>query len=174
MRWSSSSSLIGAAAAGEPPPKLGRVEVERFGPERREGRPFGELVGAHQVERPETPGIIQREPPPLIGVDDEMVVLANLRRIDAPMAGHPEVEHQRVAAVGVDQSIFGASSEARDPRPGQPLAEIDRQCSPKVGSPRLDPLDAPALRAHVQPAHGGFDFGEFRHRGDMAEARQAR
>ena len=47
--------------------------------------------------------------------------------IDPPAPRHAEVEDQRVAAVGVDQPIFGAPAEPGDPRPGQPLAKVDRE-----------------------------------------------
>ena len=65
-------------------------------------------------------------------------MLAELARVDPPVARHAEVEDHRVAAVGVDQPIFGAAAEAGHPRAGQPLAEVDREGPAQVGAARLD------------------------------------
>ena len=112
--------------------ELAGVEIERLGPKRLERRPVVELVCRHQVERAEAARIVERHPPPLVGLDDEMVVLADLGRIDAPVARHAEMEDQRVAAIGIDQPVFGPAPKAGDPRAGQPLAEIRRE-APAAG-----------------------------------------
>src|SRR5256885_6373807 len=90
------------APAGEPFPELARIEVERFGSQRLEGRPLVEGVGADEVERPEAPGVVESEAPPLLRLDQEMVVLSDLGPVDAPVSGHAEMENQGVAAVGGD------------------------------------------------------------------------
>src|SRR3954471_22748019 len=69
----------------QPALQLVRVEVQRLGTERLEGRPFRKLRGQYQVERAEAPCVIEREGPPLLGLDQEMVMLADLARVDAPM-----------------------------------------------------------------------------------------
>ena len=164
MRWSSSSSLIAAVRPARRRFSSARVEVERLGPERLERRPLFELVRAHQVERTEPPRIVEREPPPLLGLDDEMVVLADLARVDPPVAGHSEMEDQRVAAVGVDQSIFGASSEGRSPERRSGAGRDRPAALAEVRPPRFDPLDPPAFEHSGKPANGGFDFGKLGHR----------
>ena len=102
----------------------------------------------------------------------QMVVLADLRRIDPPAARHAEMEDHRVAAIGVDQPIFGAPAEAGDPRAGQPLAQIGRERPAQVGAARLDARDAGGPSStRLKPADGGFDFGQLRHGSrDMASA----
>jgi hypothetical protein len=103
-----------------------------------------------------------------------MIVLADLARIDAPMARHPEVEHEGVAAVGFDEPVLGASAKAGHACAGQPLAEIDRKRAAQVRPANLDAADAAALQHTSEAADGGFDFGQLRHGGDMAEPPQAR
>ena len=90
------------------------------------------------------------------------------------LPGHAEVEHQRVAAIGVDQPVFRAAAKPDDPRAGQPLAEVQREGPPEVGPARLDARDAPAVEHAREAANGGLDFGKLGHRRDMAEARQPR
>ena len=92
-----------------------------------------------------------------------MIVLAELGRIDPPAARHAEVEDHRVAAVGVDQPIFGAAAEPGHPRAGQPLAEVGRERPAQVGAARLDARDAAGPEHVLQPADGGFDFGKLGH-----------
>ena len=88
-----------------------------------------------------------------------MVVLADLSRVDAPVPRHAEVEHERIAAVGVDQPIFGAPMKPDDPRAGQPLAEIDGERAAQIRAARLDPFDAAAVKHMGKAADGRFDFG---------------
>ena len=47
--------------------------------------------------------------------------------IDPPASRHAEMEDHRVAAVGLDQPIFGAPAEPGDARAGQPLAQVRRE-----------------------------------------------
>ncbi len=92
-----------------------------------------------------------------------MVVLEGFGGVDAPVPRHAEVEDQGVAAIGVDQAIFGAAPEARHPGTRQPLAKIERKRMAQIGPPRLDVADAMAEQDSLQPANGGLDFGKLGH-----------
>lgn len=94
--------LDGCSSTGEPPLKLLRRDLERLGPKRFEGGPFGKLIGSDEVERAEPPGIVKSEPPPIVRFDKEVVMLLNCCLIDSPPARHTEVEYERIAAIGVD------------------------------------------------------------------------
>ena len=74
------------------------------------------------------------------------------------------MEDQRVAAVGVDQPVFGAAAKPGHARAGQPLAEVHRERAPQVRPPRLDARDPPALEDARKAADGGLDFGKLGHR----------
>jgi hypothetical protein len=76
---------------------------------------------------------------------------------------------QAVAAVGVDQPELAASAEARDRRPGQPLAKTGGKGVPQIATPKLDSLDPLAEEYLGKPSNGGFDFGKFGHQRDMAK-----
>ena len=97
-----------------------------------------------------------------------MVVRPKLGRVDPPLSRHAEVEHHRVAAVGVDQPVFPAPAEAGHPGAGQPLAEVVGKAAPQIGPAKLDALDAAAEQHLLQPADGGFDFGKLGHPRHMA------
>ena len=66
-------------SAGQPFPQFARIDVERFWPERLEGRPLAKLARPHEVERAEPARIVEGKPSPLVGLDDEMVVLGRSR-----------------------------------------------------------------------------------------------
>ena len=102
-----------------------------------------------------------------------MVVLPDLARIDPPVARHAEVEDQGVAAIGVDQPVFGAAPKSAHPRAGQSLAEIEWQGAPQVEPPRLDVGDALAVKNAREAADGRLDFGKLGHARDMAEPRSS-
>src|SRR3546814_15541029 len=55
------------------------------------------------LSRAETARIVKGEPPSLLGLEHEMVVRSDLPGIDPPLAGHAEVEDERVAPIGIDQ-----------------------------------------------------------------------
>ena len=152
-------------AGTEAPLELLRRNRERLRPKRGKCRPDCELLAPHQIERAEAPRVIERDPPAFVGLDDEMVVLLDLGRVDPPSSRHAEVEDKGVAAVGSDQAIFRAASELRDPSAGQPLAEVHGERAPEIGPPRLDPCDPPTFQDPLQAAHGGLDFGKLGHRG---------
>jgi len=86
-------------------------------------------------------------------------MLADLVGIDSPISRHSQVEDQRVAAVGVDQSIFRAAAKRRDQGARQPLSKVRRKRPAQIAAPELDVAEAAALEHALKPAHGGFDFG---------------
>ena len=73
------------------------------------------------------------------------------------------MKHQRIAAIGIDQTIFRAAPKAGDPSTGQALPQIDRKCAAKVRTTRFDTRDAAAFEHARQAADGGLDFGQLRH-----------
>ena len=161
-------------APGKPAPQPVRIEVERLGPQGLERRPVGKLAGTDQIKRPEPPRVVKRQPPALVRLDQEMVVLADLARIDPPVARHTQVKHQGVATLGVDQPIFGTAAKPGDPRARQPLAEIRRERPAQIGPAGLDPLNPAAVKHMGKAANGGLNFGKLGHGGDMAEPAQPR
>ena len=118
----------------------------------------------HEIDRAESPRIVERQPFPLVGLEQQMVVLLELRMIDPPAPRHAEVEDHRVVAIRVDETVFRPPAEARDLRPGQPLAKVLRKRPPQIRAPRFDTCDPPALQHPLKAADGGFDFGQLRHR----------
>jgi hypothetical protein len=97
-----------------------------------------------------------------------------LGRIDAPLAGHPEVKDQGVAAIRLDQSELPAAAKPDDRCASQSLAEIARKGPPQILPAKLDALDAAAKQDLFQAANGGLDFGELWHPGHMANTGAAR
>jgi hypothetical protein len=93
--------------------------------------------------------------------------------IDAPAARHSEMEDHRVVTIGVDQAVFGASSEPGDLGSGKPLTEILRKGIAQICATRLNARDPAAIEDAFQSADGGLDFGKLGHRHDMAEGEQA-
>jgi hypothetical protein len=87
-----------------------------------------------------------------------MIVRADLSGVDAPPAGHAEVENQCVAFVGADQPIFGAAAQAGHRRSCQPLAKIGRKGSPEVLSARLDRDEAAPHEYRRKAAHRRLDL----------------
>jgi hypothetical protein len=90
------------------------------------------------------------------------------------MARHAEVKDERVAAVGVDETVLRPAAEAGHDRAGQPLTEVDRKRAAQIRTPRFDRVQPPPVQDLRKPADGGFDFGKLRHGRDMAEVGQAR
>src|SRR6185503_5183108 len=99
-----------------------------------------------------------------------MVVLERFRRIDPPVTGHAEVEDQAVAAIRVDDAVFGATMQADDASAGQPLAEVDGKRTPEVGTPCLDASDPTPIQHSRKAAYGRLDFGELGHEPRYGEA----
>ena len=113
-------------AAGELPSEPGTADLAgRFRAERAERLPSLELVGLEQINRPEPARVVERQAAVCVGHDQQMVVLFLAIMIDPPAPGHAKVEDQRIAAVGMDEAVFGSAAEAGDLCPGEPLAEVD-------------------------------------------------
>jgi hypothetical protein len=79
--------------------------------------------------------------------------------IDAPAAGHAEVEHHRPVAVGVDQPVLGAPPHPGHARAGQRLRQIGGERAAQI-----EPVDAHArdglpFQHGGEATNGGFDFG---------------
>ena len=106
---------------------------------------------------------------PVVGLEQKMVMRADLVGVDPPPPRHAEVKDQRIPAIGRDQPIFRAPPKPGDPRAGQPLAKIERHRAAQIGAPRLDPNEPPPFEDAGQPANGRFDFGQFRHYRCMAK-----
>ena len=92
-----------------------------------------------------------------------LVVGAGLGRVDPPAAGHAEVEHHCLVAVGVDEAILGAAAHRGHPRAGQRLDEIGWERAAKVCAVDRDPRDPLAFEVAGEAANGGFDFGKLGH-----------
>src|SRR5689334_22660122 len=84
-------------ATGQPALQLNGGDVQRLRPECLEDRPLPQSFGPHQIERSEPSGIVERQSPSLVGIEQQMVMLADLGRIDPPVSGHAEVEDERIA-----------------------------------------------------------------------------
>lgn len=148
---------------GKPPLQLKWIKFQRLWAKHPEGRPFIEFDSRHEVERSKTPRVVECDSMPLVGDDDQMIVLADLTRVDSPVARHSQMKDESVTSVRIDEAIFGASPKLRYERACQALPEIVRQGAPKVGPPCLDPFDATVLEDSGKPADGRFDFGKLGH-----------
>ncbi len=78
------------------------------------------------------------------------------------------MKDQSVTAVSFNEAELAAPAKPDDCRAREPLAQVLRKGSPQVLAPKLDSLDPPPEKDLLEPANGGFDFGEFRHRDHMA------
>jgi hypothetical protein len=78
------------------------------------------------------------------------------------------MEDHGVAAIGIDQAIFGAPAQPRDAGTGQALAKIRGEGAAQVRSAQVERLDTPSFENRDQPANGRFDFGQLRHRGTVS------
>jgi len=74
---------------------------------------------------------------------------------------------RRRAAVEVDEDIFGAPRDLRNPRAGEPRREVGRKGQPQVGPPDLDALDPAPLDCPRQAPANSFDFWQLRHGGRL-------
>ena len=146
--------------------------AQRLGTERGERRPRIEFGCQQQVDRTEAPRVVQREDV-FPGREYQMVMLVGILGIDPPASAHTQVKHQRVVAVGMDQSVFCAARQARNRRAGHCLHQIGREWAAHVGS--VDPYadDPLALEEPGEAANGGFDFGKLGH-DDGAGNRESR
>jgi hypothetical protein len=90
------------------------------------------------------------------------------------MAGHAEVKDQCIAAVGVDQPVFGSAAKLGHPRAREPLAKVDRESAAEIGAARLDARQPTPAKNPGEAADRRFNFGKLGHRADMAKGSQAR
>ena len=93
-----------------------------------------------------------------IGFNQQMVVLANIGRIDSPGARHSQMEDHRVAAIRMDQSVFRPAPQPGHLGPGQALTEIHRKGAAKISASSFNSPYPAALQHLGQSAHGGFNF----------------
>jgi hypothetical protein len=92
-----------------------------------------------------------------------MIVRQQFGRIDPPTPRHAEMEDQRVATIAIDKPIFRAPPQSADDRARHPLAQVDGDRFAQIRTARLHPRQALAKQYGLEPADGGFDFGEFWH-----------
>ena len=150
------------------------IQLDRFGPELGDRPPGLHFIGGDEIDRAEPARIVERDPPPVLRLDQQVIVGLKLMRVDPPLPGHSEMEDQAVGAVGVDEAELSATAKRGDPGARQPLAEIGGKGAAKVGAPQLDVGNALSKQHCLQAANGRFDFGKLRHGDDMAEPRQGR
>ncbi len=156
-----------------PPPRQGRGErlgrpvvAERLRPERAQA--VGQLGIVQQRDPPEAADVAEAQ---LVAVREgerralEAVARRGVRQ-DAQLPGHPQVDHQVLAAVQIDDQELGAAADPAHPPPGQPL----RQCLRRRRGDRARPFEeaqaseGAADDLPLQAAADRFDFGEFGHR----------
>ncbi len=97
-------------------------------------------------------------------------MLADLNRVDHPAARHAEMENQRITPIRINKAIFCAPPKPRNPRPLQPLAQVDGDGSAQIGTARLNQGEHRALEHGGQPANSGFYFWKLRHGFPLAGA----
>lgn len=166
--------LDGCTSAPESLAEPFGIEFRRLRSKFADGTPSADVAGRNQVDRTETAGIIESEPSSLLRLDQQVIVRVRQAWIDSPFSGHPEVEDQRVSAIGVDQSEFPAAPERCDPGPGQPLAESGGKGAAEIAPPQLNTCNTLSEQHLFEPTDRCFDFGKFWHCCDMAEPRQGR
>jgi demethylmenaquinone methyltransferase / 2-methoxy-6-polyprenyl-1,4-benzoquinol methylase len=140
-----------------------KVFGERLRAKMGEQRVLVEAGRRHQIDRAEAPGVIEGEHPARLRLQHQMVVLADLAWVEHHPPGHAEVENHAVLPVGVENRIFGPAVDAHHPRPGQPLAQIDREGPSQVGPAHVHPGE-PLPDQHPRHAAGNsFNFGQLGH-----------
>ena len=158
IRWSSSITLIDAIRPASASSRYAAVKSgpSGSGPIAANGGQAASASVATRSTEPKRRGSLSASRRPLIGLEDQMIVRQQLGRIDAPAARHAEMEDHRVAAIGLDQPVFGAPAKPRHRRAGQPLAEIlagtagaDRRGASDPRQPRGPPAPAASPRTVV-------------------------
>lgn len=107
--------------------------------------------------------IVEREQASGCCLKDQMIVLFNLGRIDAPPARHAEMKNERVAAISFDHAIFCSASKARDACARQPLTQVRRNWPSEIRPAGLNAYENFTFQYGGEPANSCFDFGQFRH-----------
>ena len=88
-----------------------------------------------------------------------MIVLAQLLRLDPPAARHAEVEHHRLAAIGMNQAVLGSAGQASNRSASQNLDQFGREWTAQPGPAGGYPVQALAIEIAREASHGGFNFG---------------
>ncbi len=141
----------------------GELIRQRLGAQMGQQRMLREDSGRHQIDRAESPGIIEGEHPARVRLQHQMVMLADLARVEHHPAGHTEVQDHAVLPVGIENRIFGPAVNPQHPRAGQALAQIDREGPPQVRSANIHPRQ-PLPHQHPRHAAGNsFNFGQLGH-----------
>ena len=73
------------------------------------------------------------------------------------------MKDQRIAAIGIDQAIFGAATQSDDMRTRQALSQIDGNWLAQVGAAWLDATKLLTGKDGGEPTDRRFDFGKFWH-----------
>ena len=157
--------LGGRQPVGKGPRQQRRAEIrpQRLRPDAGEQRVRIGTRRVDEIERSEAPRIVERHHPAIAGFENDMVVLANRVRIDPHPPRHAEVQHHRIAAISIDQPIFGAPPAGDDGRPRQSLAQPIGERPAQIGTVPRPPVKALSEPAGSEATHDGFDFGKFGH-----------
>ena len=163
MRWSSNSSLIAAVRPAELFLSTPGSRSSGSGPSALNGGHWSGSSVRTRSRDPNRRASLKRDPPPLVGFEQQMVVLGDSAGIDAPVPGHAEMEDERVAAVGVDQTVFRAAPK---PVTARPVSRWPRSTGRARGPAAVPRRGEAAPFEHTRKAaDGGLDFGKLRHRG---------
>ena len=95
----------------------------------------------------------------LVAAKHQVIVQANIFRIDPPTAGHAQMENHRLPPVRMDQAVFGAAPKTGYGCASQRLDQVNGEWAAQVGPARLNPDEPCAIQIARQSAYGGFDFG---------------
>ena len=119
------------------------------------------LLPKHEAE---ASGVVQPQDP-IAKFDIDMIVLAwwRVSADDPQTAGHSQM-HQQCAVLEYQQQVLCAPLDGVKGAVSDDIRQIggNRLSKPRVADQH--PADVPARQVWRNPAAGGFDFGEFRHR----------
>ncbi len=123
-------------------------------------------AGFDQVHETETPRVAVDQVLAVIGLDDQVVVAAGLRR--GPLAQHHPSRHAEMgepdnAVVQFRQNVFRAPVEPLDAPALQARRKLLRQGKAQVRPALFDTQEPPASKRPRQPPHHRLDFRQFGH-----------
>src|SRR5579883_868424 len=166
-------------AAGEQAGKRGAVQIvaERLETEPFERRGVARLVERLDPHRAEAARIVVDDARAVGEADRHMIMRRIFRAgemefarrrllpvaLDAERPRHAEMHDQSLAAVEMDENVFGAARQLDDRPADQPLDEALRKRRAQIGPRQHDALDPRADHRRGEALADGFDFGEFRH-----------
>ena len=87
--------------------------AKRLGAQCGKGGPLVKRGFHHQIDRTEPARIAQRKSVAAFGFEHEVIVGAQGVGIGPPASAHAQMKHHGLAAIGVDQTIFGAAPQPR-------------------------------------------------------------